>query len=114
MLALAKGSSPARSCPGGDDIVAQLGVGQATFWVAPTSSSMKRLSPRAPPAGRFCWSRKPAALVRQAMAAGARQSSPVQSSLQDTSPSSHSSAGSTSRAVCASSSRLAGQLAAST
>ena len=31
----------------GDDIVAQLGVGDAAFWVAPTSSTMKRLSPRA-------------------------------------------------------------------
>ena len=31
----------------GDDIVAQLGVGEAAFWVAPASSSLKRLSPRA-------------------------------------------------------------------
>ena len=31
----------------GDDIVAQLGVGDAAFWVAPTSSTMKRLIPRA-------------------------------------------------------------------
>ena len=31
----------------GDDIVAQLGVGDAAFWVAGTSSTMKRLSPRA-------------------------------------------------------------------
>ena len=31
----------------GDDIVAQLGVGDAAFWVAPASSTMKRLSPRA-------------------------------------------------------------------
>jgi hypothetical protein len=31
----------------GDDIVAQLGVGDAAFWVAPTSAQMKRLSPRA-------------------------------------------------------------------
>jgi uncharacterized glyoxalase superfamily protein PhnB len=30
----------------GDDIVAQLGVGDAAFWIAP-ASSMKRLSPRA-------------------------------------------------------------------
>ena len=30
----------------GDDIVAQLGVGEAAFWVAPSSSTMKRLSPR--------------------------------------------------------------------
>jgi PhnB protein len=42
----------------GDDIVAQLGVGEAAFWVAPASSTMKRLSPRSiqgQPAGR-CWS----------------------------------------------------------
>ena len=31
----------------GDDIVAQLGVGDAAFWVAATSATMKRLSPRA-------------------------------------------------------------------
>jgi PhnB protein len=31
----------------GDDIVAQLGVAGAAFWVAPPSASMKRLSPHA-------------------------------------------------------------------
>src|SRR5207244_6425459 len=31
----------------GDDIVAQLGVGDAAFWVAATSATMKRLSPGA-------------------------------------------------------------------
>ena len=31
----------------GDDIVAQLGIGDAAFWVAPTSAVMKRLNPRA-------------------------------------------------------------------
>jgi uncharacterized glyoxalase superfamily protein PhnB len=30
----------------GDDIVAQLEVGGAPFWIAPASSTMKRLSPR--------------------------------------------------------------------
>ena len=30
----------------GDDIVAQLDVGGAPFWIAPASSTMKRLSPR--------------------------------------------------------------------
>ena len=30
----------------GEDIVAQLGVGDAVFWVAPVSSTMKRFSPR--------------------------------------------------------------------
>jgi uncharacterized glyoxalase superfamily protein PhnB len=29
----------------GDDIVAQLGVGAAAFWVAPASSIMRRLKP---------------------------------------------------------------------
>jgi PhnB protein len=32
----------------GDDIVAQLGVGEAAFWMAPASSTMKRLSRRSP------------------------------------------------------------------
>src|SRR6266511_3210691 len=31
----------------GDDVVAQLGVGDAAFWVAAASAAMKRLSPRA-------------------------------------------------------------------
>jgi uncharacterized glyoxalase superfamily protein PhnB len=31
----------------GDDIVAQLAVGDAAFWVAAASAAMKRLSPRA-------------------------------------------------------------------
>jgi PhnB protein len=30
----------------GDDIVAQLAVGEAAFWIAPSSTTMKRLSPR--------------------------------------------------------------------
>jgi len=38
----------------GDDIVSQLTVGDAAFWVAPASSTMKRFDPLAvdgPPAG---------------------------------------------------------------
>ena len=31
----------------GDDIVVQLGIGAARFWLAPPSTSLKRLSPRA-------------------------------------------------------------------
>jgi PhnB protein len=31
----------------GDEIIAQLGVGDAAFWIAPASSTMKRLDPRA-------------------------------------------------------------------
>ena len=40
----------------GDDVVAQLGVGDAAFWVAPTSAAMKRLSPRARLRGHRSWS----------------------------------------------------------
>ena len=64
----------------GDDIVAQLGVGDAAFWVAGTSSSLKRLSPRA--AGGAT-SRTllvvddPERVVRNAVAAGAAETSPV-------------------------------------
>jgi PhnB protein len=46
----------------GNDIAAQLGVGEAAFWVAPPSATMKRLSPRAidgATAGRSWWSRIP-------------------------------------------------------
>ena len=43
----------------GVDIVAQLGVGEAAFWVASASAAMKRFSPRtwtARPAARCSWS----------------------------------------------------------
>ena len=65
----------------GADIVAQLGVSDATFWVAPTSSTMKRLSPRAigGATGRtLLVVEDPEAVVRRAVAAGATQSSRVQ------------------------------------
>lgn len=65
----------------GDEIVAQLGVGEAAFWVAPASSSMKRLSPRAidGATGRtLLIVDDPDSVVRQAVAAGATESSPVQ------------------------------------
>ena len=46
----------------GDDVVAQLGIGGAAFWVAATSTVMKRLS-RAQsmgrPAERCSWSKTP-------------------------------------------------------
>jgi PhnB protein len=64
----------------GDDIVAQLGVGEAAFWVAPTSSSMRRLNPRAidGATGRtLLMVDDPDTVVRRAVAAGARESSPV-------------------------------------
>ncbi len=64
----------------GDDIVAQLGVDDASFWVAATSSAMKRLSPRAidGATGRTLLVVEDPDLVhRQAVAAGATESSPV-------------------------------------
>jgi PhnB protein len=65
----------------GDDIVAQLGVGDAVFWVAPTSSALKRLSPRAiaGATGRtLLVVEDPDSIVRWAVASGAMESSPVQ------------------------------------
>lgn len=41
------GASVMHSVGDGDDIVAQLGVGDAAFWVTAASSSMKRFSPKA-------------------------------------------------------------------
>jgi PhnB protein len=64
----------------GDDIVAQLGVGDAAFWVAPPSASLNRLSPRAidgATSRMLLVVDDPEAVVRQAVAAGATESSPV-------------------------------------
>src|ERR687887_2681353 len=64
----------------GDDIVAQLGVGEAAFWVALPSATMKRLSPRAidGATGRtLLVVEDPDSLVRQAVAAGATEKSPA-------------------------------------
>ena len=64
----------------GDDIVAQLGVGDAAFWVAGTSPAMKRLSPRAidgATSRTLLVVNDPDGAVRRAVAAGARESSPV-------------------------------------
>jgi PhnB protein len=64
----------------GDDIVAQLGVGDAAFWVAGASEQMKRLSPHAigGATGRtLLVVDDPDTAVRQAVAAGATESSPV-------------------------------------
>jgi PhnB protein len=64
----------------GDDIVAQLDVDGAAFWIAPTSSSMKRLSPReiGGATGRVLLVvEDPDSVVRRAVAAGATESSPV-------------------------------------
>ena len=64
----------------GGDIVAQLGVGDAAFWVAPTAAEMKRLSPReidGATSRTLLVVEDPERVVRQAAAAGAVESSPV-------------------------------------
>jgi len=64
----------------GDDVVAQLGVGGAAFWVAATSAVMKRLSPRAldgATSRTLLVVEDPERVVRQAVGAGATESSPV-------------------------------------
>ena len=64
----------------GDEIVAQLAVGDAAFWVAPSSATMKRLSPRAingATSRTLLVVDEPDRVVRQAVAAGAQESSPV-------------------------------------
>ena len=64
----------------GDDIVAQLAVGEAAFWVAPPAGELGRLSP---PAVGGATSRTllvvddPDRVVRQAVAAGATETSSV-------------------------------------
>jgi len=65
----------------GDDIVVQLGVGDAGFWVAPVSETMKRFSPRKIDGATsrvLLVVDDPDAVFRQALAAGATASSPVQ------------------------------------
>ena len=64
----------------GDDVVAQLGVGSAAFWVAATSAVMKRLSPRAidgATSRTLLVVEAPERVVRQAAGAGATELSPV-------------------------------------
>jgi PhnB protein len=64
----------------GDDIVAQLSVGEAAFWVAAPSASLKRLSPReidGATSRTLLVVDDPDTVVRQAVAAGATESSPV-------------------------------------
>jgi PhnB protein len=60
----------------GDDIVAQLAVGEAAFWVTGASAAMKRFSPSeiGGATGRtLLVVDDPAAVVRQAVAAGATE-----------------------------------------
>ena len=64
----------------GDDIVAQLVVGEAAFWVAATSATMKRLSPHAiggATSRTLLVVEDADSVLRQAVAAGARETSPV-------------------------------------
>jgi PhnB protein len=64
----------------GDDIVAQVGVGEAAWWVAPASLTMKRLSPRSiggATSRTLLVVEDPDAVVRQAVAAGATETSPA-------------------------------------
>ena len=64
----------------GDDIVAQLRVGDGAFWIAPPSEALKRLSPRATggATGRtLLVVDDPERIVRQAIAAGATETSAV-------------------------------------
>jgi PhnB protein len=64
----------------GDDIVAQLGVGDAAFWVAPASPTMKRLSPLAidgATSRTLLVVEDPDSVAQQAVRAGARETSPV-------------------------------------
>jgi PhnB protein len=64
----------------GDDIVAQLAVGDASFWVAAAQSSTGRFSPNAIGGGTsrmLLVVEDPAAVVRQAVVAGAAEKSPV-------------------------------------
>jgi PhnB protein len=64
----------------GDDIVAQLGIGDAAFWVAPASLTMKRLSPRVidGATGRMLLVvDDPDAVAQHAVQAGAKELSPV-------------------------------------
>ena len=64
----------------GDDIVAQLAVGEAAFWVAAAAPDMGRLSPRAAGGATsrtLLVSDDPDAAARQAVDAGATEKSPV-------------------------------------
>jgi PhnB protein len=63
-----------------DEVVAQLAVGNAAFWVAGTSATMNRLSPRTiggATSRTLLVVEDPDAVMRRAVSAGAAQSSPV-------------------------------------
>src|SRR4029450_2974668 len=64
----------------GDDIVAQLGVGDAAFWIAPAASTMKGLDPRAidgATSRALLVGDDPDTVTAQAVRAGAKETSPL-------------------------------------
>jgi PhnB protein len=64
----------------GDEIVAQLAVGDASFWVAAAGSSMGRFSPKAIGGGTsrtLLVVENPDAVLKRAVDAGADEASPV-------------------------------------
>ena len=64
----------------GDEIVAQLAVGDAVFWVASAQSSMKRFSPQAiggATSRTLLVADDPDAVLTQAVDAGATEAAPV-------------------------------------
>ena len=64
----------------GDDIVAQLSVGDAAFWVAPAAPSIKRFSPKeidGATSRTLLVVEDPESVMAQAVAAGATETSPV-------------------------------------
>ena len=64
----------------GDDVVVQLAVGDAAFWVSPASPTLKRLDPRAVDGatGRMLLVvNDPETVVQRAIEAGATEASPV-------------------------------------
>jgi PhnB protein len=64
----------------GDEIVAQLSVGGAAFWVATANSSMKRFSPQTMDGATsrtLLVIEEPEQAVQQALAAGATETAPV-------------------------------------
>ena len=74
------GASVVHQVGDGDDIVAQLMVGEAAFWIAPPSSVMNRLDPLAidGATGRVLLVvDEPDETHRRAVAAGATEASPV-------------------------------------
>jgi PhnB protein len=65
----------------GDDIVAQLAAGDATFWVAAANPSLKRFSPQAiggATSRTLLVADDPDAVVKRAVAAGATEAAPVE------------------------------------